>query len=97
MIFYHHTKTENVVAILSEGLKCSISLACIWLCVNNTNWASKGASLLRVIIPDEKVVHCSYLGRGNFNGIVLELTQNIPPEWIELVSNSGEQVSTGEK
>ena len=87
MIFYHHTKTENVVAILSEGLKCSTSLACVCLCVNGTEWACKGPSLLRVNIPDEKVVHHSYLGRGNFNGSVLEFTQDVPPEWIELVSN----------
>ena len=88
MLFYHYTPLENVESVRSEGLKLSCERASppsvptrICLCINENDWASKGICL-RVNIPDDKIIYPSYLGKGNFNGSVLEFSEDIPPEWI---------------
>ena len=102
MIFYHHTKRENVKAILSEGLKLSRAIASplfptrIFLCINDKDFTDKGICL-RVIIPDEKVVCPSHLGMGNFDGQFLKLAEDIPPEWIELIDSNMEQMTADKK
>ena len=105
MIFYHYTKPENVESVLSEGLKlsrASYTPACICLCINDKDWAPKEewaplVVCLRVTIPDEKVVYFSYLDMGNFNGKVLKLAEDIPPEWSELIEIDVEQMKVDTK